>query len=304
MRNSLLSTLAYFDMFQYPLTVDELYAFSGQVVEKHQLEAALQEMVREQKIFQSGHFYSLQPGTQLAARRVKGNKAAEPQLRLAARVAKLLSWFPYVRGVAISGSLSKNFADESSDIDLFIITARNRLWIPRTILCLFRKLFIPIGKMHWFCMNYFVDEEGMEIVEKNFFTAIEIATLIPVRGTRTFNEFFEANAWTRNYLPNCVVNNRLLRDSSPGIFKRAIEKILNLRLFDQLENRLMNITGRRWDNKTSRGRLNRRGILLNMNVSEHYAKPYAHYFQHKLLERYERKLRVLLGEPAYNEANP
>jgi hypothetical protein len=295
MRDSLLSTLAYFDMFRYPLTAEELYNFSGQVVDKQQMDTALSEMVREQMIFQTGSFYSLHPGMQLAERRIKGNEAAVPQLRLAAKVAKLLSLFPYVRGVAISGSLSKNFADESSDIDLFVITAKNRIWISRTILLLFRKLFIPIGKTDWFCMNYFVDELGMQIAEKNFFTAIEIATLIPMRGTKTFDEFFQANTWTRNYLPNYVVNNEFVRENGNWIVKRVLEKLFNLSLFDRLESRLMHITDERYKNKTLSRKLTKSmGIIISMQTSAHFAKPDPQYLQIDLLGRYEQKLRELL----------
>jgi predicted nucleotidyltransferase len=51
---------------------------------------------------------------------------AVKHIKKAKAVAKFLSWFPYIRGIAISGSLSKNFADENSDLDFFIITAANR----------------------------------------------------------------------------------------------------------------------------------------------------------------------------------
>jgi predicted nucleotidyltransferase len=223
-------------------------------------------------------------------------------LRLAAKVAKLLSLFPYVRGVAISGSLSKNFADESSDIDLFFIMEKNRLWIGRTILMLFRRLALPLGKESWFCMNYFVDEAGLEIVEKNFFTAIEIVTLVPMRGIRTFDEFFAANGWTKEYFPNNIVNNQFIRQSSNWIVKRAIEKIFNLRLFNQVEDRLLRITERRWKKRTGRGQLTKKGIVVSLDVSEHYAKPTAKYFQLLLLEKYRQKLCDLFGKTADHEA--
>lgn len=294
MRNCLLSTLAYFDMFHYPLTFDELYTFSGKEVDKQQLEFLLAEMVREQLIFQTDQLYSLRPGKQLADRRTKGNRAAIPQLQLASKISKLISLFPYVRGVAISGSLSKNFADESSDIDFFIIIAKNRLWIARTILMLFRKLWIPLGKTHWFCMNYFVDEVGMEIVEKNIFTAIEIATLVPMRGTKTFDEFFAANKWTRNYLPNYVVNNKFLRESSNWVLKRTFESVFDLSLFNKLERRLMQITEKRYKEKTDNGQLNKRGIVVSMQVSERFSKHNPQSFQFVLLKKYEQKLHDLL----------
>ena len=48
-------------------------------------------------------------------------------LARAEKIAKLFYKFPYVRAVGVSGSVSKNFADENADIDYFIITKANRL---------------------------------------------------------------------------------------------------------------------------------------------------------------------------------
>jgi hypothetical protein len=85
--------------------------------------------------------------------------------------------------------LSKNFADERADIDYFVVTKANRLWIARTLMHLFKKLTFLVGKQHYFCMNYFVDEEALTIQEKNLFTAVEVATLIPVCGNGSMESF-------------------------------------------------------------------------------------------------------------------
>ncbi len=53
----------------------------------------------------------------LVERREKGNTKAAEMIAIARKVGDLLIRFPYVRGIAISGSLSKNFADDDSDID-------------------------------------------------------------------------------------------------------------------------------------------------------------------------------------------
>ena len=57
-------------------------------------------------------------------------------------VSRLISKFPYVEGVGISGSLSKGYYDDDGDIDFFIITSPKRLWIARTFLILYKKLFL------------------------------------------------------------------------------------------------------------------------------------------------------------------
>jgi predicted nucleotidyltransferase len=112
-------------------------------------------------------------------------------------VGRLLIKFPFVRGVGISGSLSKNFADDKSDIDLFIITEKDRLWIARTLMHCFKKLTFLANRQHHYCMNYYVDEQQLQIAEKNIYTAIEVDTLIPLEGDVVFEQFYTANTWTR-----------------------------------------------------------------------------------------------------------
>ena len=69
-----------------------------------------------------------------------------------------------------------------------------------------KKLSYIAGKQNWFCMNYFVDEMGMEIQEKNIFTAMEITTLLPMQGTNHFKNFIAANTWIYNYFPAHIIS--------------------------------------------------------------------------------------------------
>src|SRR4051812_38157593 len=114
-------------MFDYPLKKRELLIFLQQPGDNNEFEKSLEFLQTESVIFKMGELYSLHNVITLTERRYKGNERAERLLRKAASGAKLLSKFPYVTGVGISGSLSKNFADETADVDFFIITAANRL---------------------------------------------------------------------------------------------------------------------------------------------------------------------------------
>src|SRR6201985_1615061 len=185
-KENILATLAYFDMFNYPLSRAEIYLFLKSKHHYELFEDALRCLLNDAVIHQCDRFYTLKNDHYTILRRNDGNKKAAELIKIAEKVGDFLIRFPFVRGIAISGSLSKNFADDESDIDLFIITAKNRLWIARTIMHLFKKLSFLVNKEHFFCMNYFIDEQGLEIVEKNIYTATEIVTLIPLEGDLTF----------------------------------------------------------------------------------------------------------------------
>ena len=292
-KQHILQTLAYFDIFQYPLKGEEIRLFHGCNCNQPGIDDALHSLVEDGLIFCLGDFYSLQDDKQLASRRRLGNMLADEQMKIAYRAAKILSRFPYVRGLAISGSLSKNYSSKKTDIDFFIITAANRLWIARTLMHLYKKLTFITRRQHWFCMNYYVDEAGLEIGEKNIYTAIEIATLVPMRGKRIISDFLEANAWTKEYLPQYETRGGEVPETNKGLFSRKIERIFNGRLGEWLDNRLMLITDKRWQKKVRYNHKNDKGFNIGMMVNKHFSKPNPVFFQDKVLEIYSEKIKAL-----------
>lgn len=302
-KNDIIAALAYFDIFNYPVTQREIFLFLGNVYNQQKFQDQLNSLVLNRIIFKLDEFYSLQNNQKLAQRRRKGNKKAQELIETAEKVASLLSCFPYVRGVAISGSLSKNFADENSDIDLFIITAKNRLWIARTLMHIFKKFTFLVNKQHLFCMNYYVSEDGLEIVEKNLYTAVEIATLMPLQGDIAFENFYAANSWITNYLPNHFMRISTARKLNRGWLKMLMEAFFNNRLGSALNKQLMKITADRWLKKTRHLELNSHGIVMSMDAAEQYAKPHPDDFQQQFITIYKDKVDQLLrkyqAHPAY-----
>ena len=296
-KENILATLAYFDIFNYPLTSGEIYLFLKNRCGQSEYEDALKCLIGSRSIYRFDRFYSLKNDPTLITRRHEGNKKAAELIKIAGGVSDMLIKFPYVRGIAISGSLSKNFADENSDIDLFIITAPNRLWIARTLMHAFKKLTFLVNKQDYFCMNYYIDEQELEIVEKTIYTAIEIVTLMPLQGDAQFERFYSANAWTRNYLPNKIMRVSSAKPVKNSFLKTVIETLFNNGFGNALDNFLMNITANRWLKKTTLKKLNAKGKVLALDVDKHYAKPDPRNFQNKLLRQYENKISMLLIEP-------
>jgi predicted nucleotidyltransferase len=302
-KENILATLAYFDLFNYPLTSGEIFLFLKNKYEQDEFDRALKCLTGNQAIYQFSNFYTLKNNYSLIARRCAGNKKAAEMIKIAGRVSDILIKFPYVRAIAISGSLSKNFADENSDIDLFIITAKNRLWIARTLMHAFKKLTFLVNKQDYFCMNYYIDEQQLEIVEKTIYTAIEVVTLIPLQGDSMIEQFYAANAWTRDYLPNKIMRVSCAKPVKPSFLRSLFEKALNNSFGNAIDNMLMNITASRWRKKTVLKKVNSKGSIMGMDANKHYAKPDPKNFQSKLLERYENKISRILIEPQNLLAN-
>jgi predicted nucleotidyltransferase len=283
-------------MFDYPLTYSEIFLFLENKYRQSEFSEALNSLVFNKMIFQFDKYYSLKNDYGLIARRNKGNEKAAELIKKAKEVGRLLIKFPYVRGVGISGSLSKNFADNKSDIDLFIITKKNRLWVARSFMHCFKKLTFLVNKQHHYCMNYYIDEEQLQIVEKNIYTAIEVGTLIPLEGDTVFERFYAANSWTRDLLPNKNLRLASAKPLRKYFLKSLVETLLNNRVGEWLDNILMKFTAGRWNKKTQMKKLNMRGTVMGMAASKHCAKPDPVNFQAKLISRYQHKLVSLLQE--------
>lgn len=293
---NILKTLGYFDLFQYPLTGEEIHLFSPAIVNNTMINKELETLVKEKAVFRVDEFYSLHNNHLLAERRRNGNHLAAIHLKTAERVAGFLYRFPFVKAIGISGSLSKNFATDKSDIDFFIITAANRLWIARTCMHLYKKLTFLRGRQNWFCMNYYVDEDAMEIKEKNIFTAVEVITLLPMYGKDCLDKFVKANQWTDSFFPVKRFKKTGSRDVAKVWLSKLVEKIFTGKLGDYADIRLMHITGRRWKRKTAGRQLNSRGSHLGMSIDRHFSKPDPENFQEKVVKAYQQKVEEILQQ--------
>jgi hypothetical protein len=289
---SIIKALAYFDIFNYPLTLDEIHHFLDQTVSKDDVLLTLQQLVDDNRVFRMGSFYSLQLDLSLRARRINGNHKAGILLTTGYKVGGFLFQFPFVRGIGISGSLSKNYADQNTDIDFFIITRANRLWLARTLMHLFKKLTFITGHQHLYCMNYYIDEEALCIDEQNIFTATELITLKPVCGNGTMDRFYDQNNWAGNYFPNQPVNKESIVLAKSGRLKRTVEWLLDNKVGNSLDNWLMRVTTRRWLKKEQLKKTNSHGLRMGLHTGKHFSKPNPEFFQRKVLDELNKKLQA------------
>jgi hypothetical protein len=297
LKYSILKVLTYFDIFNYPLLPGEISFFLDRETPPENLSQALGTLVKEETIFYIEGYFTLHNDVGLIQKRIDENKRAAELLPKAKLVSNLLYYFPFVRAVGISGSLSKNVADPQADFDYFIITKANRLWISRTLLMLLRRCSALVGKEDWFCLNYFIDECCLQIPEQNIYTATELLTLIITKNNQTGHLFLDANNWVYRYYPHYQSKKTDLRESeSTNLVKKAIESVLDISLFNRLDNWIMDRSAIRLKNKKMAGRLldlKGREVQLPL-IDKHYCKPNPYYFQTKVLGSFTEKLNATL----------
>lgn len=242
LQQNMLRVLLYFDIFHYPLSVDEIYAFlpSNSTSREQILGAGRAGPLAEVLTHDGKYFFLRTSDNSCVVERERNERRARRRRFIARLMAKLISQFPFVRGVFVSGELSKGVASKKSDIDFVIITAENRLWISRTLLILFKKLILFNSKKY-FCLNYFVTEDHLTYHLRNFYSAIEIATLKPLVNPELFQRYVRVNGWIQQFLPNWEWEGSAVKRARPsgGRVQRSLESLFPQRLADRIDDMLL-----------------------------------------------------------------
>ena len=144
-------------------------------------------------------------------------------------------------------------------------------------------------------MNYYVDEKGLAIREKNIFTAIEIVTAKPLRGELVFNQFLESNKWVAGFLPNYNKERKTCKRNFRNAVKAITEFLLNNKFGDRLNTWLMKFTVNRWNRKTRLKKRYKNGMIKGMDAGLHYSKPMPQQVQEKVLNKYQMNIEKALG---------
>lgn len=243
--------LNYFAIFNYPLTVEEVHLFNTVKSSQDEINLTLEKLYEKKQVYKIESFFLTESNPDWIKERLKGNKRALELLDQSGKYVKIIASFPFVRGIAISGSLSKFYASDRPDIDYFIIVDENRLWIARTLLHLFKKLTFITGHQHYFCMNYFVDTNSLKITHQNHYSAIETVTLLPVYNNLLIKKFLKNNTWVNHYLPNfgTQLNTKYLVKDKSSPIKKLFELLINILAPERLNRFFMNLTDKKWRRK-------------------------------------------------------
>lgn len=288
-----LNALIYFDVFNYPLTIEEILERST-VSNINDVKIAVDELIKIKAIFFIDGFYCLHKNEVLVNKRLAANAQAKKSLQIAKRVTRIIKCFPFLRAVMLSGSISKNYMDKHSDIDYFIITAPNRLWVCRLFFVFFQKVFF-FNQYKYFCYNYMIDEEHLAITDRSLYTAIEASTLLPVYNYEMYQEFRNSNLWMQAYFPNYpMVETALLKDRKSFI-QYLLEPLFNNRFGEWLDKWLMYKIESKWRKKHL-------PIMFsgtkNLQLKRHTAKAHTEGHYNRIMDLYNNKKKQF--EHIYN----
>ncbi len=289
---SVLHTLMYFDVFRHPLTTDEIHHnCQWQSLSLTETASALEELQQLDLVSEENGFWFLKGNSHFVKLRNERQERALHFHRKAKRYSNFISKFPFVRGVCISGSLSKGTMDKDGDIDYFILTEPKRLWIARTFLVLFKKTFL-LNSKKYFCVNYFVDTDHLSIPDRNLFVATEISFIRPMVNGKLYVDFMEENHWTKLFYPNREKHSvNETADLANGFVKRNVEKMLSGKFGEWMDEKFLRLTLKRWEKKFPH--LEKAKFDVDFRSRRHVSKHHPQGFQHKVSTEMENRRKQI-----------
>lgn len=236
LQRAVVLTAVYSDLFNYPLTEDELHRYLVlHPAGCNELGAAVDSLLGRH-LERHGDLVCLSGRGELAETRRRREELAERRWDTATRYARWLARVPFVRLVAVCGSQAASNPGEKSDLDFFCVTAAGRLWFVQICAMVLRHIAGLFSLR--VCPNYFLAIDCLEVDTHDLFRAREIAQTVPLHGREAYDAFLEANRWADELLPNRHHHEdrrQRLDDVEPGPLMRWSERLLGGRLGDLLD---------------------------------------------------------------------
>ena len=249
--NSIRRVIAYFSLFDYPLTTFEVHKYLWQP-DKHysllEVENELQYLVDNKiLVFSEGFYFSKKQENNKTIKQVRKQRylLAQEKIKKARKYIWLISKMPYVRGIFICNNLGYLNAPEDADIDLAIITEKNKIWtarfFPTLILKILNKRPTEKTQQDKICLSFYITKDNLNLRSLAYKNDVHfvhwVNQFMPIFGEpKLINDFFEANNWTKSFLPNYfpIKTNERWKISSKPYFKKIIELIIRPKIGESL----------------------------------------------------------------------
>ncbi|MCU0496819.1 MAG: hypothetical protein MUF87_05655 [Anaerolineae bacterium] len=238
---AILRTILYGDVFDYPMTLDEIHHFliSDRAISHLAIESTLAHSAALKTLLHQAEGYvTLQARSDLIPKRIARLEAARRMWDSAQVYAGWLARLPFVRMVALTGSLAMhNPSHAQDDYDYMLITTSQRVWTARALAILLVKW--GKGRGVTICPNFVLAQDRLQQDRCDLFIAHEVMQMIPLYGCAVYSDLLHANGWTLAHLANAAHPFHSAPEYQPTPLwqwlKRTLERLLTGGIGDRLE---------------------------------------------------------------------
>jgi hypothetical protein len=224
-------SVLYASLFDYPLTLAQLRQTliqsaqtPSQILAVYDRSDPLQEYVE----YRDGFFFPRGRYELVAERRRREARSRQFLLRYRPLLA-IICALPFVRMVALSGSIAHLNLEGTGDLDLFIVTRGRRVWSVTVLVLVLAKL---LRKRRLLCANFVIADERLALEQQDLFTASQIVHLKPLVGYDVYTRLLAENPFVKQFYPNFHESDastlRFVFGSAFERCRRAAEAVLAL----------------------------------------------------------------------------
>ena len=156
----------------------------------------------------------------------------EEQEKIINKYSFLYRQIPFIENIYVCNSVSFKSVNENSDIDLFIVTKNNRIFLAKLFIWIFFKLFW----VYWthqknkFCIWFYVTKSSTDlypisISPIDLYLAYWIAHLQPIYSESWNFYIFKENLWVKEIIPNYNFSYKKILNTDITYWKWIIKKI-------------------------------------------------------------------------------
>lgn len=292
---AILKTLAFFDIFKRPLTLEELWHnLYHEKTSKIQVLFALRALQKKKIVVEKDSYFLLFNSQKNFTIFEKQRDLCQKRIKKTQRIVRLLRWVPFVKNISIINSLAFGASNINSDIDILLITKKNRLWTARAFVVGLLEI-VGQNKNKWyqankFCLGFAITTEKLNLENlrnsEDIYFTYWLAMLEPVLNRKIYQKFILENNWIIKELPNLQEKNieTVLEKKS------KLEKILSGQFGEKLENFLGNMQIKKiWGLKES----HRAGasVIADAQMMKLHAYDRREFYQKKWQEKI-KKLKI------------
>jgi len=222
LRAAIISTIVFFDLFNYPLTRWEIWQNLPLKIDLLILEAALDNFLEQEKVLETcDGFYFLTGRQELVSIRQQRYNYANYKIKIARRASYFFRLLPFVKLVAVSNLIGHHNLRDESDIDVFVVSSPRRLWLTRLFCTGLMKLANmrpnQKGKRNKICLSFYASVDGLAMENLRFaphdpYFDHWFLGLYPIYEKDNLLAYLRfKNSWLKEAFPNSL----LLKDIFP-----------------------------------------------------------------------------------------
>lgn len=243
--------LAFFDLFDYPLSAFEIWKYSGKIAPLQEIMLVLE----SEKSFvanKNGLFF-LVGREEITTTRAQRYNYSNRKLKSAQRFIKLFKRIPFIKLIALANSIGFNNLRDGSDIDIFVICDPRRIWLTRFIMASAAKLLnrrpTAKNKRDKICLSFYICTDHLNLDdlrlkgEDPYFYYWLRSLILLYNKDEVYEKFLEANNVIKGGHDELNITKKLSNNLVLNFFESLTKKIQLLIMSPALKQAMNNSTG-------------------------------------------------------------